>query len=78
MFNNINILVLLSIQIDKALFAAAVACADSKKAAATTNGVSRQAVVERPRLRLKTRLNGKHEWKWSLLLDDTFGKVTSI
>jgi len=55
---------------DKSLFARAVAAADSALGAA--------AVPEKPSIRLRTRLNGSHDWKWKVPLDDTFDKVCSF
>ena len=54
-------------QMDKSLFTRAVAAADSALGAAP--------VPEKPSIRLRTRLNGSHDWKWKVPLDDTFDKV---
>lgn len=55
----------------------AVATADS-----TANSVglppAQKIVTEAPSLRLRTRLNGSHEWKWRVAMDDTFAKVHKL
>jgi hypothetical protein len=86
------------LQINKALYEAAVKCADSSRIvpAATTTSVGASsgssssagavhtstapaapATVEadKPSLRIRTRLNGKHLWKWKIVPTDPFTKV---
>jgi len=74
-------------QVDKAFYANAVATADRAASASVPPSVvaglapgapSAPKVVPEataPSLRLRTRLNGSHEWKWKVAMDDTFGKV---
>ena len=72
----------ISVQVDKALYANAVATADRAAASAPplVSGAAApsapKVVPEAPGLRLRTRLNGSHEWKWKVAMDDTFGKVS--
>lgn len=45
--------------------------------AASSSGAGGRPVADKPQCKLKTRLNGQHERKWRVPVDESFGKVSS-